>query len=592
MHFIEIKLVAVAVAGILSQWLAWRFKIPAIALLLACGFVVGPVTGFIIPAEDFGSIYKPVITVAVAIILFEGGLTLNFREIRETSQGVFRLVILGAPLVWLLTAASAYYIGGLSLPVSAVLGAILIVTGPTVIMPLLRQARLQPRVASLLRWESIVNDPFGALLAVISFEVFLIYNSAHSTTDFLPSLLLALLMAVPGAWLLGKGLVWAFSSGQVPEFLKVPVTLGVVILSSALTNIVFEEAGLLTVTVLGITLANSRFAGFEDMRRFKETVTTILVSSVFILLAASIKLEAFTELGMPALIFTLMVLFVIRPIALGIATIGAGLTWQERAMTALIAPRGIVAVAIAGLFATKLSEQGIADGDKILAFTIIVVAATIVVHGFGISYLAKVLNLRSTSKPGILLVGGNPFSIKLAETLKEAEIPVMLTDENWSNIAEAKRKGIDIYNGDVLSEHGHHHINPGDWSKLIATTRNEAYNALVCSEFGPEIGTENVYEAGRQNDSLRSDISYSVGGRPFPNENHSIDELIAKARSGSTFWFETFDKDTELQRDDGFAVLWIDDGGHISIFNGEDADDIAREDQVLFFGKKKPKTAE
>lgn len=161
MHLLELKLAFLVFAGIASQWVAWRFKIPAIALLLLVGLVAGPFTGFIVPATDFGEIYKPAITLAVAIILFEGGLTLNFREINETSKAVRRIVLIGAPLIWLFGTLAAHYIGGLSWLTSTILGAILIVTGPTVIMPLLRQAKLEPRVASLLRWEAIVNDPLG-----------------------------------------------------------------------------------------------------------------------------------------------------------------------------------------------------------------------------------------------------------------------------------------------------------------------------------------------------------------------------------------------------------------------------------------------
>ncbi len=183
MHSMELKLALIGFVGIAAQWLAWRINLPAIALLLLAGLTAGPLTGFLDPAADFGDLYRPVIALAVAIILFEGGLTLNLKEINETSKAVRRIILIGGPLVWFFGVLAAHFVGGLSWQTSIILGAILVVTGPTVIMPLLRQARLQPRAASLLRWEAIINDPIGALFAVMSFEVFLVLNHVHEAQN-------------------------------------------------------------------------------------------------------------------------------------------------------------------------------------------------------------------------------------------------------------------------------------------------------------------------------------------------------------------------------------------------------------------------
>ena len=191
MESIAVKLAFIGAAGIAAQWVAWRLRLPAIALLLAAGFIAGPVTGFIEPARDFGSVYKPAIGLAVAIILFEGGLTLNFHEIRETSKAVRRIVIFGGPLTWVGAALAAHFIGGLTWTVSIILGAILVVTGPTVIMPLLRSAQLKSRPASLLRWEAIVNDPIGALFAVIAFEAYLVIGGGHHAESLLMNIAIA-----------------------------------------------------------------------------------------------------------------------------------------------------------------------------------------------------------------------------------------------------------------------------------------------------------------------------------------------------------------------------------------------------------------
>lgn len=592
MHLLELKLAFLVFAGIASQWVAWRFKIPAIALLLVVGLIAGPFTGFIVPATDFGEIYKPAITLAVAIILFEGGLTLNFREISETSKAVRRIVLIGAPLIWLFGTLAAHYIGGLSWLTSTILGAILIVTGPTVIMPLLRQAKLEPRVASLLRWEAIVNDPLGALFAVISFELFLVFNNIHNPETLAFDLTLALIMAVPCAWILGKLIVWLFQNGHVPEFLKAPFVLTVVIAASSATNQVLEEAGLLTVTVLGVVLANSRISSLNEMKRFKETVTIILVSAVFILLTASLNLETLRSFGPQVLGFVLAILFIVRPLAIWLATINTGTTWQERTLVAIIAPRGIVAVAIAGLFGSTLVEQGIEDGDKIIVFTFAVVASTIVLHGFSLPLLAKILKLRSTIRPGVMLVGSTSFTVGLAEKLGEEGIPCLITDQNWHRLKKAKSKGIETFYGDVLSEHAHHNINISNWKHLVAATDNDAYNALVCTEFAPEMGREFVFEIDTsEKRDKRSDLLFTIGGRSLSTQGLSYIEINEKLNQGWKFSVVNITEiytlqDMQKDRPEGFIPLLHIFDDHEVVFLDDDANEPIKPDyKLLIFSK-------
>lgn len=244
------KLALIGAMGLAAQWFAWRWQLPAIVLLLVVGFIAGPVTGIIVPATDFGPMLRPLIAVAVAVILFEGGLSLNFAQIRETSVAVRRLVTLGASIAFVLTSAAAHYIAGLSWPSALLLGVILIVTGPTVIMPLLRHARLEPRPASMLRWEAILADPIGALLAVIVYEVVLVTNQVVSAGVLAIEILGAALWTVVGGYGLARLIVFAFVRGHVPEFLKAPLLLSAVVLTYAVSNFILEESGLLTVTVL------------------------------------------------------------------------------------------------------------------------------------------------------------------------------------------------------------------------------------------------------------------------------------------------------------------------------------------------------
>lgn len=533
MHDVALKLAVVAAGGILAQWVAWRTRLPAIVLLLVGGFVLGPLTGWLDPAVDFGAAYRPVVSIAVAIILFEGGLTLNVAEIRETSKAVRRLILLGGPLVWGMTALAAHFVAGLSWPTASVLGAILVVTGPTVVMPLLRQSHLATRPASLLRWEAIVNDAIGALFAVIAFETFLVLHGSHSAGDLVASLAVGMVVAVGGGYAAGTAIEWAFTRGHVPEYLKAPVLLATVVAAHALTNMVLEEAGLLTVTVMGIRLANSRIASLTEMRRFKETVTILLVSGLFLLLTSALDMEAIRSLDLRAVAFVGLVMFVIRPLAVVISTAGSGISLREQLFVGWIAPRGIVAVAVSSLFGAALLDNGVGDAPQMVAYTFAVVVATVFAHGFTLAPLASRLGLTSATKPGLLIVGGSPVTAALATTLKEAEIPVMIADTAWSRLREARLAEIPVYFGEVLSEDAHYELDVKRFAAVIATTSNDAYNALVCTNLGPEIGRANVFEIPTiREQAERKSLSFTLGGRPLTHnpELRSLDFQLEHIR--------------------------------------------------------------
>ncbi|OCW58555.1 cation:proton antiporter [Hoeflea olei] len=592
MDDIVLKLAVIGAAGIGAQWLAWRLHLPAIVLLLAAGFAAGPATGFLDPAADFGTAYRPMVSIAVAIILFEGGLTLNYAEIRDTSTAVRRIIMYAGPLTWGMAAFAAHHIGGLSWPTAAVLGAILVVTGPTVIIPLLRQAQLDARPASLLRWEAIVNDPIGALFAVVAFEVIMVYIGLHEADNLFVLIVMGAVVAVGGGWAVGRLLVWSFVRGHVPEYLKAPVLLATVVAAYAATNMVLEEAGLLTVTVMGVVLANSRIASLTDMRRFKETVTTLLVSGIFIILTASLSLEDIRSLDWRAAAFVATLLLIIRPIAIMLATIGSGATLQERILTSWIAPRGVVAVAVSGLFGTLLADIGVADAGRMVAFSFAVVVTTIVLHGFTLSPLARLLKLKKATRPGILIVGGSRWSTALAKKLTEAEVPVMLADQNWNHLAEARLASIPVYFGEVLSENAHHVIDPKHFSSLIATGDNDAYNALVCTDFGPELGRGNVFQIGRIDEKARQSLSFTLGGRALTKEPVSFHDLREKLLQGWTFQLtrltEEYGWDAyESSRPEGALILlWIKPSGAI-VFAATTANTPGPNDRVLSFAMPK-----
>ncbi|MBB4002277.1 cation:proton antiporter [Aurantimonas endophytica] len=593
MHDLALQLAIIGVAGIAAQWIAWRLQIPAIVLLLAVGLVFGPLTGFMNPRADFGDLYTPLVSTAVAIILFEGGLTLNFREIRETSRAVRRIVTVAGPLVWLMTALAAHYIGNLTWPTAIILGGLLVITGPTVIMPLLRHAKLKNRPASILRWEAIVNDPIGALFAVLAFEIYLVLHTGHQAENLAFTVLFALAIAVPGGIAAGRFLAWAFARGAAPEYLKAPILLAAVVGMNSLTNLVLEEGGLLTVTVMGITMANSRIASLADLRRFKETITILLVSGLFIILTASLQPVVIAGLEWRVLAFLFVVLFVIRPLAVFVATIGAGLTWRERALVGWIAPRGIVATAVAGLFGSTLADLGVVDGDRMIAYVFAIVAVTILLHGFTLGPLSRLLDLRSADRPGVLIVGASRFTIALARRLKAQDVPVLIADANWSRISQARLAELDVWYGEVLSEAAHHNLNLSRFDYLIAATDNEAYNALVCTDFGPEMGRSDVFQIGKIADSDRRAMNFTIGGQPLFQPAKGFVELrdlmvdgwnFQATRLTDEFEYQRF---TETRAEGTHAMLWIRPSGALVFAAGEGSGTPSEGDTIISFGPRR-----
>ncbi|PQA85588.1 cation:proton antiporter [Hyphococcus luteus] len=537
----------IGVLGIGAQWLAWRFNLPAIVLMAVAGILAGPVFN-IFSASDappgtppmealFGDFYRPIIAVAVAVILFEGGLQLNFSELRGLTRGVRRLVLPGVPIAWFLAAIAGYLIAGLTWQAALLFGGIMVVTGPTVIIPLLRQSRLNARPATLLKWEGIVNDPIGALLAVLVYEFLVIGDHSGTSIEIVSSLVLAALLSAGLGFAFGRFTATSFRRGWVPEYLKPPVLLALVLVCFELANLMQEEAGLLSVTAMGVTLANSRIASIDDLRLFKENITVMLVSGVFIILTANLTMGDIAALDWRSFWFIIAMLFVVRPLTVLIATVGAGLPWKERLLVGWIAPRGIVAVAVTGFFGASMTDAGYLDGDKVIALAFAMVFATVALHGFSISPLAKALGLASRESPGVLIIGASPFAISLATKLKEMEIPVMVADTSWRRLKPARLANVETYYGEILSEVTEHHLDLNRFGYLLALGGNEAHNALVATDLAPELGRAAIFQvnARGKDEEDRKALSYTLQGRTFLQSGPALDELVRRHYSGWIF---------------------------------------------------------
>ena len=521
------KLVLIVISGILCHWLAWRLKIPSIVLFSVVGLLIGPVFHLVNPNQDFGVLVESIIKLALAIILFEGGLNLKFHELQHTGRAVKQLICFGLPLSWFFGFLICHWIAGLSYSLSLLLSAILVVTGPTVILPLIRQTKLKARTSSLLKWEGIINDPIGILLAVLVFQFAIAGEtiSLNKTTVFflLGTVASSILIGIAG----GHLLKFIFEKGHAPEFLKLPLVFATVLSLYALTNIFQEELGLLTVTVMGITMGNIGLLIIHDLRKFKETITVIMVPVVFILLTADITPENLASLNWRVFGFLFGFLFLVRPASVWLSTFGAGLSWQERLFIGWIAPRGIVATSIAGLLGLKLQEHSFENAELLLPLVFAVVFSTVILHGFSIGWLARRLELAGKSNNGVLIVGAHKWSVDLALTLQKAGLPVLLASDSWNHLKQARLLGVPIHYGEVLSESVHQALELSDMGYLLANTGNHAYNSLVCSVYLQHFGRDKVFQiATTERKVERRQLSSSFRGKVLFGGNLVYKELI------------------------------------------------------------------
>ncbi len=534
---VAIAVLSIAVAGVGAQWLAWRLKLPAIVLLFATGLIVGPGLQILRPAVDLGPGLRPIIGLAVAIVVFEGGLALDFRELRAASEGVWRLTAVALPISFVLATLAAALAGGMDWRPAVLFGAITVVTGPTVILPLLRNVRLERRTASFLKWEAIVNDPIGALLAALVLALMLAGKNRpplELAGEVALSLVAAIALGVGAA-----GLVrWLVTRDQVPETLKTPILLALAMGVYVVANLVMDEAGLAAATIFGIALANMHIPGVAELARFKESLVVLIVSALFVVLTASLERATFAQLDWHILLLTLAMVFLVRPAAIWLATARSDLTWQERALAGWIAPRGIVAAAVAGVASAKLGAAGVAGGNEVMPAVFALIAVTMVLHGFSLKPVARRLGLTLGDRPGLAILGATPWSIELGAVLAAGGTPVLMIDAYAGALDEALEQGLPVLRTQILSEHGEDELAGRRVDYFLAATTNDVYNSLVCAKLSPEIGRARVFQMAPGNDDLESWLELDREWRGQIIGAPPLDFKLARKRFRSGWRFE------------------------------------------------------
>ncbi|MBU0656825.1 MAG: cation:proton antiporter [Gammaproteobacteria bacterium] len=493
---ITLVLASIIGLGLLSQIVSWWLKLPAILFLLLTGIILGPaVSGWLEPDALFGDLLFPLASLSVAVILFEGSLTLNFHQLQGIQRVVLNMLSVGMLSTWITVTLLAHYLVGFPWPLSWLFGAIMVVTGPTVIVPMLRTIRPNNRISQILRWEGILIDPIGALLAVLVFEYIVAVSGSsgdqftHVLMTFGLTLLSGISAGIAGGWVLGSIL----QKHLVPEYLQNLVALTLVIGVHVLANTLSEESGLLAVTIMGIWLANTKGLDIEEILSFKEDLTILLVSALFIILAARIDFDQFAEIGLAGVLVFLGVQFIARPLKIFISTQGSSLKWQEKFLLGWIAPRGIVAAAVSAIFTLKLEQLGTLDAHLLAPLTFMLIIGTVIFQSATARLLANMLKVSEPEPHGFLIVGANPVGRAIGVALKEEGFRVLVADTSWEKVRDARMAGLDTYYGDVTSEHADRHLDLVGLGRLIAISARDENNQLSALRFRREFGKQNVF---------------------------------------------------------------------------------------------------
>lgn len=489
-------MIAIASIGALCgacQWLAWRFKLPSILFLLTAGILVGPIFGLFNPDEFLGELLFPVVSIFVAIILFEGGLTLKFKDIKGHGKVVTRLISFGVLITWALLTITAQFLFDMPWSLALVFGSIAVVSGPTVVKPLLRAVRPSDKVGHILHWEGILIDPIGVFLALLVFDFVMLdvsgYGPGHLVWILFKLVAIGSIVGVAS----GAATAVVLKRYLAPDYLVNVLILVTVICSFVLAETLQHESGLLAVTIMGVWLANTKDLHIEKILHFKEDLTVILISALFILLASRVDIAIIPQYWWQILCLLAVAQFIIRPANAWVCTSGTELTTGERLFLGWLAPRGIVAAAVSSVFFLRLEEVNMPMAELLVPLTFSVILGTVVFQSLTAKPLADKLGISNPEPNGVLFFGANEIAVQLAKALQKHSIKVMLSDTSWGNVRQARQEGIEAYHGNPTSGHAAENLDLQGIGKLAAVSSNRDTNALAGLHFRQEFGSGSVY---------------------------------------------------------------------------------------------------
>ena len=602
-----LELAGIIVLGIFAQWLAWKLKIPAILPLILIGLFVGPISTMI--SEDGSQWIKPIydgqaglfpgqnlfyfVSLAIGIILFEGGLTLRRGEVRKIGPVIGKLISVGAAITFIGGGVAAHYIFGLDWRISFLFAALIIVTGPTVITPILRNIPLKKEVSAVLKWEGILIDPIGALVAVLVFEFISVGGDAGYTKqaliEFGKIILIGFSFGISG----GYALYYAIKKKLIPHYLLNVVALSVVLLIFVESDVFAHESGLLAVVVMGMFLGNSDLPNLKELLYFKESLSVLLISILFILLAANISLEDLLLVyNWETAILLAVIIFVLRPMSVFASTRGSSLKTNEKIFISWVGPRGIVAAGIASLFGTKLVEQGIAGAEYITPLVFAVVLVTVLLNAATARLFASLIGVFLKKSEGIMIVGATKFSRLIATYLQKNDRHVALVDTNTMNIDRAKDLGLEAINASILTGDLTDNIELNDMGYLIAMTGNDDINRQALSKYGQSLGEQGSFRLASAEEIKKPKSELKLQPELFSTTHDYVKFTKASNDYPSVLELPVNNKENFLRilnyierQDDMVAFFLKNKQGDIEIIKDPEAMEIDDDSNVVYLGR-------
>lgn len=584
-HLSLVNLGLVPVLGILSAWLAWRLNLPSILILLITGILFGPILGVLHTDAVFGDLLLPIISISVAIIMFEGGLSLKFSDIKNFKNVVWRLVTLGDIVTWTIIALACFYVLGLNVRISILLGSILTLTGPTVVIPLLRHVRPKKALASILRWEGILIDPVVAIQSLLLLDIVVASNLEKAVSVaaimIFKTITVGTFLGVLGAW----GLIWIIYKHWAPEYLQEAVTFITVIGIYVVSDVIQPESGLYSVTIMGIILANQKKVSIQHIISFKEHIALILLASMFVMLASRLSVADLVGiLTFRSLIFVLILTFLARPITVFLCSIGSNLSLKEKLFLSWMAPRGLVAAAVASLFAIRLEAYQVPQSDALVPITFLVIISTVLLYSLTSKWVAVWLRLVHPKYQGVLFVGAHNWARQLAKILFNSGVSVLLVSTNKRHIRAAEADGLPSILASVLSKDLIDATEFMEVGKLLAITPNEEINYVALEEYSSVFGHRSVYALPASHLSGEADVR--LKSKVLFGDDVTFNEITSRISNGCEFKTFKLTQRFNLEKfrkefPEGIPLFVLTDDGKVFVFSSDNSNVITRPGSTL-----------
>ena len=550
-EYILLGLAAIIVLGILAQWISWRFKIPSILLLLIFGFIAGPVANLLNPDELLGEQLYPLLSLAVGLILFESGLRFNVADLKESGVVVRNLTSIGVAVTWAGVSFAAYYMLDMNPGMAILMGAILVVTGPSVLLPLLRHVRSTGRVSSISKWEGIMVDPIGAVLSILVLETVIFLNEpivvggleirgmGEAVYHTIVGLCLVIFVSLGVSVLSASLMVMLYKRQLIPDHLKNAISIMVVVGVFAITEMLRQDAGLLATgllatLLLGIIIANQPYVPARKAFLFKEEFRVFLYAVTFILFSTRLDLEELSFINNQTLIFLVVLMFLVRPLAVLFSIIGTRTNWREYIFLSWLGPKGIVAAALVALFSFRLEEIFPEDASGLVPIVFLVIIGTVAVSGLVAAPLAQSLKLAERNPQGNLIIGAQSWVRRLAKVIQEQGYKVMLIDSDPRNIAHSEQAGLDARLVHVMTKDMVDELELGEFGRIIVLTPNEEINTHATLNFHEYFDNTDIYQLPVRYHSGEENKNGQEATRPI-HGRHLFGEEITYATLNTRF---------------------------------------------------------